>query len=76
MTLISGGDDLVVRPRLYEDDPESKRVPLDRVLGPIGVRRVTATVTDIDTQAHTCGARKVVAAGDVRYSASAESMSA
>ncbi|WP_326601502.1 FAD-dependent oxidoreductase [Streptomyces sp. NBC_01799] len=58
VTLISGGDDLVVRPRLYEEDPESKRVPLDRVLGPIGVRRVTATVTGIDT-----GARTVRAVG-------------
>lgn len=53
VTLVSGGDDLVVRPRLYEDDPEGKRVALDRVLGPIGVRRVTATVTGIDTAAHT-----------------------
>ncbi|MGW0791725.1 NAD(P)/FAD-dependent oxidoreductase [Streptomyces sp. NPDC002911] len=54
VTLVSGGDDLVVRPRLYEQDPESMRVPLDRVLGPIGVRRITATVTGIDT-----GARSV-----------------
>lgn len=53
VTLVSGGDDLVVRPRLYEEEPESKRVPLDRVLGPIGVRRVTATVTGIDTEART-----------------------
>jgi NADH dehydrogenase len=52
VTLVSGGDDLVVRPRMYEDDPETMRVPLDRVLGPIGVRRVTATVTGIDTEAH------------------------
>ncbi|WP_377266943.1 NAD(P)/FAD-dependent oxidoreductase [Peterkaempfera sp. SMS 1(5)a] len=53
VTLVSGGDDLVVRPRLYEEDPESMRVPLDRVLGPIGVRRVAATVTGIDTGART-----------------------
>ncbi|WP_399880617.1 NAD(P)/FAD-dependent oxidoreductase [Streptomyces sp. BBFR51] len=53
VTLISGGDDLVLRPRLYEEDPQSKRVPLDRVLGPIGVRRITATVTGIDVEAHT-----------------------
>jgi NADH dehydrogenase len=53
VTLISGGDDMVVRPRMYEEDPESMRVPLDRVLGPIGVRRITATVTGIDTEAHT-----------------------
>lgn len=53
VTLVSGGDDMVVRPRLYEEDPASMRVPLDRVLGPIGVRRVTATVTDVDTAART-----------------------
>ncbi|MFJ7074091.1 NAD(P)/FAD-dependent oxidoreductase [Streptomyces sp. NPDC098781] len=53
VTLVSAGDDLVIRPRLYEDAPDGMRVPLDRVLGPIGVRRVTATVTGIDTGAHT-----------------------
>ncbi|WP_329190822.1 FAD-dependent oxidoreductase [Actinacidiphila glaucinigra] len=53
VTLVSTGDDLVVRPRLCEQDPASKRVSLDGVLGPIGVRRVTATVTAIDTDAHT-----------------------
>ncbi|MFI1034152.1 NAD(P)/FAD-dependent oxidoreductase [Streptomyces sp. NPDC020951] len=53
VTLVSGGDDLVIRPRLYEDAPDGMRVALDRVLGPIGVRRVTATVTGIDTEAHT-----------------------
>lgn len=44
MTLVSAGDDLVIRPRLYEADPGSMRVALDRVLGPIGVRRVAQTV--------------------------------
>jgi NADH dehydrogenase len=53
VTLVSGGDDLVIRPRLYEEAPEGMRVALDRVLGPIGVRRITATVTGIDTEAHT-----------------------
>lgn len=53
VTLVSSGDDLVVRPRLYEDEPEGKRVPLDRVLGPIGVRRIAATVTAVDTGART-----------------------
>ncbi|MFD9316388.1 NAD(P)/FAD-dependent oxidoreductase [Streptomyces sp. NPDC060053] len=53
VTLVSGGDDLVIRPRLYEEAPEGMRVALDRILGPIGVRRVTATVTGIDTEAHT-----------------------
>ncbi len=53
VTLIAAGDDLVVRPRLYEGNPEGMRVALDRVLGPIGVRRVAATVTGIDTDART-----------------------
>ena len=56
VTLVNAGDDLVIRPRLYEVDPEKMRVPLDRFLGPIGVRRVAATVTGIDT-----GNRKVTA---------------
>jgi NADH:ubiquinone reductase (H+-translocating) len=50
--LVSQGDDLVIRPRLYETDPARMRVPLDRILDPIGVRRVAATVTGIDTAAH------------------------
>lgn len=58
VTLVSSGDDLVIRPRLYEADPESMRVSLDRVLGPVGVRRVAATVTSIDTEG-----RCVVAVG-------------
>ena len=49
VTLVAASDDLVIRPRLYEDDPQSYRVALDRVLGPIGVYRVAATVTAIDT---------------------------
>ncbi|GAA3717130.1 NAD(P)/FAD-dependent oxidoreductase [Nonomuraea antimicrobica] len=49
ITVISPGDDLVIRPRLYERDPDRKRLPLDRILGPIGVDRLAATVTGIDT---------------------------
>jgi NADH:quinone reductase (non-electrogenic) len=52
VTLVSQGHDLVIRPRLYQTDPARMRVPLDRILGPIGVRRVAATVTGIDTAAH------------------------
>jgi NADPH-dependent 2,4-dienoyl-CoA reductase/sulfur reductase-like enzyme len=58
VTLIDGSDDIVIRPRLYEAGPEQMRVSLDRILGPIGVRRVAATVTDIDT-----AARRVSAVG-------------
>lgn len=53
ITLVDPGDDMVVRPRLYEADPTRMRVPYDRVLGPIGVDRVAATVTDIDTDGRT-----------------------
>jgi NADH dehydrogenase len=58
VTLVAPGDDMVIRPRLYEPDPQQMRVPLDRVLGPIGVRRVAATVTGIET-----GSRTVIAIG-------------
>lgn len=61
VTLVSDGDDLVIRPRLYEADPESKRLPLKGILGPIGVEVVAATVTDIDPAARI--ARTVDAAG-------------
>lgn len=53
VTVVAPNDDLVIRPRLYEDRPERMRVSLDRVLGPIGVRRVVATVTGVDTDART-----------------------
>ena len=53
VTLVAPGDDMVIRPRLYEPDPQQMRVPLDRVLGPIGVRRLAATVTGIDTDSRT-----------------------
>ncbi|MFC9556429.1 NAD(P)/FAD-dependent oxidoreductase [Rhodococcus sp. NPDC056960] len=49
ITLVDAGDDHVIRPRLYERDPESKRCSLDGLLGPIGVERVAATITSIDT---------------------------
>lgn len=52
VTLVDGGDDIVIRPRLYEANPDRMRVALDRVLGPIGVRRLAGTVTAIDTSAH------------------------
>lgn len=56
VSLVSPGDDLVIRPRLYEPDPARMRVPLDRVLEPIGVRRVAATVLGVDTAARTVSA--------------------
>ncbi|MBU3063939.1 FAD-dependent oxidoreductase [Nocardia sp. NEAU-G5] len=56
VTLVAPGDDLVIRPRLYQAEPDRMRVALDRVLGPIGVRRVAATATAIGTEARTIGA--------------------
>ncbi|MFV0459708.1 MAG: NAD(P)/FAD-dependent oxidoreductase [Actinomycetales bacterium] len=53
VTLVAPADDMVIRPRLYESDPARMRVSLDRVLGPIGVRRVAATALGIDTAAGT-----------------------
>ncbi|GAA3310108.1 NAD(P)/FAD-dependent oxidoreductase [Streptomyces cinereospinus] len=58
VTLVSNTDDLVIRPRLYEADPQAMRVALDRVLGPVGIQRVAATVTGIDTDS-----RQVTALG-------------
>jgi NADH dehydrogenase len=52
VTVVASGEDMVIRPRLYEDDPSRMRVALDRVLGPIGVRRVRAEITGVDVDAH------------------------
>jgi NADH:ubiquinone reductase (H+-translocating) len=48
ITLVAPGDDLVIRPRLYEPDPARMRAPLARILEPIGVRHLAATVTGLD----------------------------
>lgn len=53
VTLIDPGDDLVIRPRLYQAAPDRMRVPLDRILGPVGVHRIAGTATDIDTARRT-----------------------
>lgn len=49
VALLTPDPDLVLRPRLYQADPARMRVPLDRVLGPAGVRRIAATATAVDT---------------------------
>ncbi|MGB3356917.1 MAG: FAD-dependent oxidoreductase [Mycobacterium sp.] len=58
VTLVSDSDEMVIRPRLYERDPAQMSVSLDRVLKPIGVERIRARVTGIDTTT-----REVTAAG-------------
>lgn len=59
ITLVAPNSDMVIRPRLYEENPSSMTVPLDDVLEPIGVRRVEGTVLDIDAAGH-----RVVVDGD------------
>jgi NADH dehydrogenase len=59
LTLIAPNEHLVLRPRLYEPDPEVAKVELSRILEPIGVRQLRATVSTIDTDR-----RVVVADGE------------
>lgn len=49
VTLIDPGDDLVIRPRLYQAEPDRMRISLDRILGPVGVRRIAGTATAVHT---------------------------
>ncbi|MEU8996553.1 FAD-dependent oxidoreductase [Streptomyces caniferus] len=49
VALLTPHPDLVLRPRLYEPEPARLRVPLDRALKPVGVRRIRATATAVDT---------------------------
>ncbi|WP_197093887.1 NAD(P)/FAD-dependent oxidoreductase [Nonomuraea sp. SBT364] len=58
ITLIAPDEHMVLRPRLYEPEPELAKVELARVLGPIGVEHLRARVSTIDT-----GRRVVVAGG-------------
>jgi NADH:ubiquinone reductase (H+-translocating) len=74
ISLLSKDPYLVMRPRLYEADPESLRVPLAPVIDPVDVAFVGATVTAIDPARRTVSLaagdalaydRLVVAAGSV-----------
>ncbi|MFD5555172.1 NAD(P)/FAD-dependent oxidoreductase [Streptomyces sp. NPDC127068] len=58
ITLIAPNAHLVLRPRLYEPAPDLAKVELSRILEPIGVEHLRASVSTIDT-----GRRVVVAAG-------------
>lgn len=59
VTLVAPNEHLVLRPRLYEPEPDLAKVELSRILGPIGVEHVRATVSTIDTER-----RVVVADGE------------
>jgi NADH:quinone reductase (non-electrogenic) len=58
ITLIAPNEHLVLRPRLYEPEPDLATVQLSRILEPIGVEHLQASVSSIDT-----GRRVVVADG-------------
>ncbi|SDK32045.1 NAD(P)/FAD-dependent oxidoreductase [Nonomuraea jiangxiensis] len=51
ITLISPNERMVLRPRMYEPEPERATVPLSRILEPIGVEHVRAAVEEIDVAA-------------------------
>jgi NADH:ubiquinone reductase (H+-translocating) len=59
ITLIAPNEHLVLRPRLYEPEPDLAKVELRRILEPIGVAHVRASVSTIDTDQ-----RVVVADGE------------
>lgn len=50
VTVVTKDSFLTVRPRLYEGNPETLRVPLARTLEPLGVGIIEATVTGIETE--------------------------
>ena len=49
ITLIAPNEHLVLRPRLYEPEPDLAKVQLSRILEPIGVEHLRASVSSIDT---------------------------
>lgn len=49
ITLIAPYEHLVLRPRLYEPEPDLAKVELRRILEPIGVEHLRASVSTIDT---------------------------
>jgi NADH dehydrogenase len=59
ITLVAPDEHLVLRPRLYEPEPDRAKVELNRILEPIGVEHRRARVSTIDTDR-----RVVVADGE------------
>lgn len=57
VTLVSDSDQITIRPRLYEKQPETLRAPLRPALDAAGVAFVEASVTAIDTQAKSVALR-------------------
>jgi NADH dehydrogenase len=65
--LVSADPFLTIRPRLYEPDLKSLRLPLDRLLRPAGVERMEARVTAVDPAAHTVTVVEGAEAQQLRY---------
>jgi NADH dehydrogenase len=58
ITVVAPNEDIVIRPRLYEAQPDEMRVALRRVLEPIGVEHVRASVGRVEV-----GRGRVIAGG-------------
>ncbi|MEE7505620.1 NAD(P)/FAD-dependent oxidoreductase [Methylobacterium mesophilicum] len=65
VTVITPDPFHVIRVRCYETDLSALRVPLDDVLGPIGVERREARAIDIDPAARTVTVESAASAGGV-----------
>ncbi len=50
VTLISPRESLVIRPRLYQSNPEQMAIPLQPILDAVGINFVQGMVSKIDTQ--------------------------
>ena len=53
VTLISADRYLTIRPRLYEPDPQSLRLPLAATLSPVGISLIEGIVSRINAKQHT-----------------------
>ncbi len=51
IALLSPGEEMVIRPRLYETKPGTMGLPLVRILEPLEVRHLRAAASDLDTAA-------------------------
>jgi NADH:quinone reductase (non-electrogenic) len=67
ITVVSQDPWLTIRPRLYESTLDDVRVPLDDVLGPLGVERVEGSVTRIDAGNRFVGLAEQQASRDLQY---------
>ena len=50
ITMVSRDEYMTIRPRLYEKNPETLRVPLRPILDPVGISFIEGTVVDINAE--------------------------